>query len=723
MLSTIVDGRGKTQQVFLFINIPLLSMKTLSPLSLRQALGLLFILNMWVSGIKAQAHPGTDTIAFILKQHKKPADQCEELFKAASYFWNIGQMETCQQVISLSKEIAEKNNYDKGYYDACAMLGALSIWNHDIPTASSIGQTCLAKANKDKYEYGANRANYLLAFIQMQLGNRDSMMAIAEAVLKGPHIIYDSINLPKFNTMLANGYLEVGDYYHANINYLEALIVSERTHNEPVQIIALSNLASINFELKNYEEALKYQQRSNYYAIKNNQVREMATNYHRLANIYKSLGQRDSALYYFRKALPLFEQIDSQSDVADLKTNLGGYLVFLNQQDSGMYYLVSAREVFELLKDSNDIAGNAIGQAEALWRMGHDPKNRTYLNNALKQVMIANEIGERKKNSDMRLRSYYYFSGIYDDLGNESMALYYLKKHTLLNDTMRTKDYSDQIAEMQIKYETDKKEMEISRLNAEKLLGDAKISRQRVLNYSLLAIAGLILVSGSVTYRNVQKKRAAEKQVAILEKQNAIESMRSKIASDVHDEMGANLTRLGLNAQQLLQSPGVPEKEKQLAEKMSVQSKDIITGMREIIWASNPANDNLKGMLSFMRQYIDRFFDGTNIRPVVNFPYDVGDVTLHPEVRRNLFLILKESLNNAVKYSDSDKVDIDFHHENENFNLSIKDYGKGMDEQNKDLFSNGLHNMQMRAEQIRSLFKVITSPGQGVQISIEGKLY
>jgi signal transduction histidine kinase len=145
--------------------------------------------------------------------------------------------------------------------------------------------------------------------------------------------------------------------------------------------------------------------------------------------------------------------------------------------------------------------------------------------------------------------------------------------------------------------------------------------------------------------------------------------------------------------------------------------------MREIIWASNPANDNLKGMLGFMRQYIDRFFDGTNIRPVVNFPHDVGDVTLHPEVRRNLFLILKESLNNAVKYSDSDKIDIDFHNENENFNLSIKDYGKGMDDQNKDLFSNGLHNMQMRAQQIRSLFSMITAPGQGVQISVEGKLY
>jgi len=124
-----------------------------------------------------------------------------------------------------------------------------------------------------------------------------------------------------------------------------------------------------------------------------------------------------------------------------------------------------------------------------------------------------------------------------------------------------------------------------------------------------------------------------------------------------------------------------------------------------------------------MRQYIDRFFDGTQIRPTVNFPHDAGEVTLHPEVRRNLFLILKESLNNAIKYSGSDRIDIDFNSENEKFQFKVKDYGKGMEDKNKDDFSNGLHNMQMRAQQIQSLFKLITSPGQGVQIIVEGKLY
>ena len=92
-------------------------------------------------------------------------------------------------------------------------------------------------------------------------------------------------------------------------------------------------------------------------------------------------------------------------------------------------------------------------------------------------------------------------------------------------------------------------------------------------------------------------------------------------------------------------------------------------------------------------------------------------------MRRNLFLILKESLNNAIKYSGSDKVDVDFNNEDSSFNFSVKDYGKGIDDKTKNEFSTGLNNMRTRAEQIQSVFRMITSPGKGVQIVVEGKLY
>jgi signal transduction histidine kinase len=437
------------------------------------------------------------------------------------------------------------------------------------------------------------------------------------------------------------------------------------------------------------------------------------------------MAMRDSALYFYNKALPIFKQLRSDENIAIIYDNMGAVLADLGQLDSAMYYMQLAKKQFILIdsKDSPKIANNRMRIGQTWIKMAEAKNNKSYLKNALTEILVSKEMAEKEKIQNAKVTSYWALAEVYHKMGNIPQAYEYLLQYNNISDSIRSISLTEQIAEMQTKYDTEKKEIEISRLNTEKSLDAEKIARQKTMNYSLLAIAALLLISGFLIFRNVQNKRTAEKQVAILEKQNAIESMRNKIASDVHDEMGANLTRLGLNAQQLLQIPGIPDKEKELAEKMASQSKEIMTGMREIIWASNPANDNLKSMLGFMHQYIDRFFDGTGIRAVVNFPHDAGEITLHPEVRRNLFFILKESLNNAIKHSGSDRIDIDFLNQNENFNLHIKDYGKGIDDQNKDAFSNGLRNMKMRAELIQSFFKLITAPGEGVEISIEGKLY
>ena len=518
--------------------------------------------------------------------------------------------------------------------------------------------------------------------------------------------------------------IKLGDFRNANEYYLKALNIGELTGNEPLQSACIGNLGIINKELKNYREAIKYYNKALALRVKNNQLHDVAGTYVSMATCYENLQLNDSAVFLLIRALDLFKQLDSKENVALVNNNLGQLLVVMNQPDSGMHYLQLAKQQFTSLGDPINVAYNAWAIGDAWWEISKlNNDNKLYLEKALKEMHVSRNLAEVNGMESLKMSCYKSLSTLYESIENRGEAFNYLKLYNIISDSIRSNEYTGQIAEMQTKYESEKKELEITKLNAEKDLSTEKIARTRLLNYSLFSIAGLILISGSVTFRNVQKKRIAEKHVAILERQNAIESMRSKIASDVHDEMGANLTRLGLNAQQLLQSPAVPENEKKLAEKMAVQSKDIITGMREIIWASNPANDNLKSMLGFMRQYIDRFFDGTQIRAVVNFPQDVGEVTLHPEVRRNLFLILKESLNNALKYSDSDKIDIDFNSDNEQYQLTVKDYGKGLDEGNKDSFTNGMHNMQMRAEQIQSFFKLISAPGKGVQIIVEGKLY
>lgn len=488
--------------------------------------------------------------------------------------------------------------------------------------------------------------------------------------------------MQKNEKMLATDYNTIGNLlrkqkrFEESIKYHKAgLKLAEKTGNPMTEESILTNLGNTYKAMGDYKNAMKAYRKS--MSVKSSKAfGQLSLSYQTISTLFNSMKIKDSAFYYARMSLQVSSEQNDERMMAVNYYNMAGWML-----------------------DSNDI----VRSQQLL-----DSANLLATRTNYKELLVS--IKELQ-------------SGIHAKNNNLKEAYSELQNSIAIKDSVYGIEMARQLNELMTKYETEKKENEIAKLNSEKLLDAEKIAKQRTLNYSLAAIAGLILISGFVIFRNVQKKRMAEKQIAILEKQNAIENMRSKIASDVHDDMGANLTRLGLNAQQLVSSATVPDKEKLLAEKISRQSKEVITGMREIIWASNPANDNLKSMLGFMRQYIDRFFDGTDIRPVVNFPHEVGEITLHPEVRRNLFLILKESLNNAAKYSGTDKIDIEFSNEKENFNLNIKDYGKGMDNSTHDNFSSGLRNMQMRAEQIQSFFKLVSAPGKGVQIAVEGKLY
>jgi len=673
--------------------------------------------------IHAQDKSAIDTVQFILKSRKSVELIANDLNTLGTYYLNTNELENAELVINEFKKFSKQNTYQKGIDDAYNLEGSLARSHNDNAKARRLSNEWKKEAARSNNDYGMNGASYLLVKILYSEGKMDSVISVAQEVLNAPQATYDSVYFPKFNAMLGNVYYRLGDFRNANEYYLKALVIAEKTGNEQLQSACIGNLGIINKELRNYREAIKFYKKALALRIKNNQLHDVAGTYVGIASCYQNMQLNDSAVILYTKALDLFKKLESKNNIALVNNNLGQLLVGMNQPDSGMQYLLQAKQQFKELNDSINIANNAWAVGDAWWDIYKLKKDKAYLQKAFQEMHTSEKLAQALDMISLKMMCYSSLTAIYEEMENESQAFKYLKLYHVINDSILSQQYTGQIAEMQTKYDTEKKEIEISKLGAAKLLDAEKIARQKTMNYSLLTIAALILISGFVIFRNVQNKRVAEQQIAILEKQNAIESMRNKIASDVHDEMGANLTRLGLNAQQLLQSPVIPEKEKQLAERISLQSKEIITGMREIIWASNPANDNLKSMLGFMRQYIDRFFDGTYIRPVVNFPHDVGEVTLHPEVRRNLFFILKESLNNAIKYSGSDRIDIDFLNENESFNLHIKDYGKGIDDLNKDEFNNGLRNMKMRAELIHSFFKLITAPGQGVQISIEGKLY
>jgi len=496
---------------------------------------------------------------------------------------------------------------------------------------------------------------------------------------------------------------------------LQSAKLREKIHDSIGLVMDYQGIANILVDMKRFNSAIEYFYKGlEWNALTGSTYNEEAF-YPGIGEAWLGLKKYDKAKAAYTKALQLAKH-GNLTHLAAVYDGLSIVFYETGKSDSAFYYGNRSLQVATSTNNLNAVAANYANFARWYFEKEDYLKSKSSLDSCEYYAVKCRDKAILAFIPEMRAKL--------KAKDNQPNAAYEeLQKSMAIKDSIYNIETTRDLNELLTQYETEKKENEISKLHAEKEISRVKLERRQTLNYSLAVIAFLILVSSVLIYRNVQKKRKAEKQVAVLEKQNAIEAMRSRIASDVHDDMGAVLTKMGLYSEQLLKTKTVAEDEKQLLEKISLQSKEAIDGMREIIWASNPANDNLRSMLSFMRQHIDRFFDGTDIRPVINFPHDTGEVILHPEVRRNLFLILKESLNNAVKYSGSDKVDIDFTNENENFNLNIRDYGKGLDDKSKKDFRNGLRNMEMRAEQIQSAFRLITAPGQGVHIVIEGRLY
>ena len=227
----------------------------------------------------------------------------------------------------------------------------------------------------------------------------------------------------------------------------------------------------------------------------------------------------------------------------------------------------------------------------------------------------------------------------------------------------------------------------------------------------------VILIVGSVRFyleRNFKKK------LALLERQQEVARIRGRIARDIHDNIGAELTRISLLTEVArIENPGINHTS---FTKLSDASREITGQLGEIVWSVNPLHDNLISMLSYMRNYILHFLEETDVHCEIDIPEEAEEKIIHPEVRRNLFLILKEALNNTIKYAGAKNIFVTFLITGDNYVMKIVDDGKGMDMGVRPT-GNGLINMQNRMDTIGGDMHIISYPGKGTTIIAEGKLF
>lgn len=229
----------------------------------------------------------------------------------------------------------------------------------------------------------------------------------------------------------------------------------------------------------------------------------------------------------------------------------------------------------------------------------------------------------------------------------------------------------------------------------------------------------VILLSFVLANRiNTDRKEKEQYQAEVIRQLQTNEQMRSRIARDLHDDIGSTLSSIGILSQVVEnQIGGSTDSVKEMVRRIGESSQKVQRSLSDIVWTTKQTEDNFDNVLVKMKEFTSEILEAKDI--FYNFNTDtLPDVKLSPSKQYNFYLIFKEALNNIVKYSKADEVTIDLNRNEETLVMTITDNGFGFDE--KQIKSgNGLGNMRKRTESLGGTITITSKVGEGTKINLE----
>jgi len=217
-----------------------------------------------------------------------------------------------------------------------------------------------------------------------------------------------------------------------------------------------------------------------------------------------------------------------------------------------------------------------------------------------------------------------------------------------------------------------------------------------------------------------------------LDRQLMLERERARISQDMHDDIGAGLTKIAMmseaftgeeilrptlrdSGQARNQEPGTKDREKM--QKVATTAREMINRLNVIVWALNPRYDNLESLVSYARRYFGEYLENFGIGFRMEVPDDIPDMPVTPDFRRNAFYAWQEAVHNVVKHGKCSEIKFDIRIDGQKLFITIADNGKGFDHALRGSGGNGLLNMKKRAEEIGGTFEITSGVGKGTKVS------
>ena len=579
-----------------------------------------------------------------------------------------------------------------------------SLWYAN--TALSIG-----KGQDDQIKI--LRAELYQASYNYNMGKPGDALATAEknmAVLRGKP---EQLSLlAQYTAFSGRCLMKLNEFKRALERFYNALKLAEQAADYTTEARAMGNIGWAMMELNQNEKAIEnFKNALKLVAEHNVTTAYNATMYSNLAASYGPLNQLDSSLKYSRLAISEANKTGNLTVEANGFFLQGTALTELGKYDQALQSFLSAKPLREKIGDPFYIVSDMAEMGNLYAKMKKPKEGISVCNDALK-IAVANKIDEKLP------LIYSALAANHETAGNYKEASEIYKKISDLKDSVYADANPKALAEMQTKYETEKKERQIQ-------LQKFKITRQKYLTWGVI---GLVILAGFLGYsqykRNRFKQEAKMKTALMIQQQlatkavlEAEEKERQRIAKDLHDSVGQMMSAAKMNLSAFESEIKFEDKEQQLAFGKIIDLVD--ESCKEVRNVSHNMMPNalLKNNLaSAVREFVDKL-DQKKLQ--VHLYTEGLDERLDSNIETVLYRVVQECVNNVIKHAAATTLDISLIKDKDGISATVEDNGSGFDTSDKQNVNGmGLKNIVTRIEYLKGTVEFDSTPGKGTLVAL-----
>lgn len=607
-----------------------------------------------------------------------------------------------QREIDSLLKVAEVSS-DSIWFATHREIGFYYIFNNPEKAPLMI-KNALAKAQKQKELYWESRFVYTYGVLKDVTGELDSARYyFRESLDKSVENNFKDIEIAA-NNGLGMNHWNRRELEEALGYFFKALQGNKEVGDEKDNGKYLNNIGLIYQELRMFDKALEFHQQALEIRRKFNVKSDIPASLNNIAICYREKGEFQLALSTIKEAIQIAKAENMQHLEYDCKSTLSNIYANSNETDSAIQIL----EELIAFNEENELATvSAITPYSNIINAYNTKSNpRKALEYINRVEMIFKDYPEVKK---VAFEYNFNAAQTYFMLGKPIEGEVLVANALRIKDSLFSVENAAGFANLEVKFKVADKERALAESRANLAESELKVKQRNNVIYGSLSLAAIFGLLGYLFFnqqklKNTQLKKESELKQALarIETQNGLQEQRLRISRDLHDNIGSQLTFVTSSVDNM--KFGLGNDHRVLGDKLeniSDFTTQTIYELRDTIWAMNKSDITIEDMQARIANFIDK---ARSVKDDIDFQFELDPAIVSSETftsvqGMNIYRIIQEAVNNALKYADATSVQVKIDKNNSEYHIRIEDNGKGFDTAKVEM-GNGLMNMKKRAKDL-----------------------